>query len=734
MKKHRMTQWNSIYYRRKDFKSDTKGAIGSITADRSFLPLEPPVLEALIRAKISGSLFRDEIKEFIAVSPALTYNLLNIAHSSYIKKGAGIAGINDLIGIIGSDIVAVLLKEYIEQSCIIRKYSGINPYTDENFYTAVRAASLALLLASETGYPSQFSAHVAALLHNLGAVVLAARFPVIYNRIVASGAVDFNSHVQSEENILGINHCYIGARMVEGWGLFPFLSDAIFYHHHPLNKVRQANRLVKLCYFASMIGNKDGEERLRCLEAGKELFGFSPNQIDEFISVADLKAQGRLIKLGIESGFNRGEPFYQAQDRAIEIINTGDTETHSLFAVMAERIRKSENKNDRLRLIGQAIHCLTGIDEILYFRQNRDAKSLYGISLKAPDNSSLSNDLVISLDEKESIIVASFLMGMEINSLDRVDNTAPDLFDLQVSNYMNSAGLYCAPVMRNGKVSGVIAAGVDISNFLKGEAGLRIKKVVESLFLGFIEDDVQNETGTSINKNSSDPVQIRKLIHEINNPLSAIKNFLKVLNMKLDDINVESNEIRIIDDELNRISKLLKEFKSSSSSDEPKVKSTSSIKDIISDTIMLIRNSRVNGPKVNITVQTGDNIPEIMLDRDAFRQVLINLVNNAIEAMPDGGNITVIAQYKPAPKRFDSRSDSTDAERESIEISISDDGPGIPDSLKASVFKKQSTTKADHDGLGLLIVYELVKRMGGTITFNNNSDRGACFKITIPVN
>lgn len=724
MKKHRMTQWNSIYYRRKAFNRGTKDAVESITGERSFLPVEPPVLDGLIRAKIAGTVFCDEIRDFIAVSPALTYNLINVAHSSFIKQGMHIAGINDVIRIIGNDIVAGLLKEYVDQSRIIRKSPGIHPCTDENFYTAIRAANLALLLANETDYSSHFNAYVAGLLHNLGAVVLAARFPVIYNRIITSGSIDFSGHVQSEENVLGINHCYTGARMVEGWGSFPFLSDAIFYHHHPLNKVREANRLVKICYFSSMVESKDEEGRLRYLEAGKELFGFSPNQIDEFISIADLKAQGRLMKLGIEPGFSKGEPLYQP-NASIELISSSDAASHSFVNIMAERIRKSENKNDRLRVIAQSIHALTGIDEILYFRQNTDGKSLYGISLKDPDNVSLSNDLVISLNEKVSMIVASFLMGMEINSLDRVDNREPNLFDLQASNYMNSAGLYCMPLTINGRVSGVVVAGVNISGLLKGEAGQRIRGLVESLFPRFIEDDVQNETGAFGNKNGSDPIQMRKLIHEINNPLSAIKNFLKVLNMKLDDINVESSEIKIIDDELNRITKLLKEFKSSSSTGETKVKYTSSIKDIISDTIMLIKNSRVNGPEVNITVETGDNIPDIMIDRDAFRQVLINLVNNAIEAMPEGGNITVKAHYRPG---------STDAERERVEISISDDGPGIPENQKANVFKKQSTTKADHDGLGLLIVYELVKRMGGTITFDNNSDRGACFKVTMPVN
>jgi len=83
--------------------------------------------------------------------------------------------------------------------------------------------------------------------------------------------------------------------------------------------------------------------------------------------------------------------------------------------------------------------------------------------------------------------------------------------------------------------------------------------------------------------------------------------------------------------------------------------------------------------------------------------------------MPGGGNISVTIRHNPGLTTFDSKSGGTDVGRERIEISISDDGPGIPDNLKATVFKKQSTTKADHDGLGLLIVCELVKGWVGQL-------------------
>jgi hypothetical protein len=188
-------------------------------------------------------------------------------------------------------------------------------------YAAIKAANLALLLADETGYPSHYCAYIAALLHNLGAYFLQQGFGSLQQEIT-SGSIDFSGHVLSEENALGINHCFVGARMVEGWGAFPFLADAIFYHHHPLNKVRQANMLVKLVYLSSMVEGKDGGDRMRYLETGKELFGFSPNQIDEFISIADLKAQGRLMKLGIEPRLIRRACVQP--DSAIEMRSTGD--------------------------------------------------------------------------------------------------------------------------------------------------------------------------------------------------------------------------------------------------------------------------------------------------------------------------------------------------------------------------------------------------------------------------
>ena len=240
------------------------------------------------------------------------------------------------------------------------------------------------------------------------------------------------------------------------------------------------------------------------------------------------------------------------------------------------------------------------------------------------------------------------------------------------------------------------------------------------------EDDIEEQEEKS-DKNALVSIQTRKIVHEINNPISAIKNYLKVLNMKLDEMNVEAGEIRIIDEELGRIAKLLKQFKSKPGEKESQ-KTVSKIKNIISDTILLIKNSMVSGPEINIDFWSDENIPDTMIDKDAFRQVLINLINNAIEAMSDGGNISINARFISG-----ATFDNADSNAENIiEISVMDDGPGFPDDLKVNLFKQQSTTKSDHDGLGLLIVSELVKRMGGRIVLDDAVTKGTRFIITLP--
>ncbi len=735
MKMHRMTKRNLSYYRRRDYNRVITGSVDSIIAELLFLPVEPEISAKILKT-FDLHKFSEDLKDYIAISPSLSFNLLNLAHSSYFSENKTIVSFNDIIKIIGNDISVHLIKDLLTRSYISQDSDCIEFCKNNDFFLSLKTAHLSALISESIGYTSSFNAYIAGLIHNMGAVALLTRFPLQYSRLSSSAEFIDNdtNQVSSEDHALGINHCFMGARMVEHWDSFPFLSDAIFYHHHPLKTIKQSNKLVKMVYFSSMVYTKYEGNRSSCLETGKELFNLTDNQIEELISIADLKAQNRLLNLGIEILKNNSEFLYQPEEKR-EVIHLNEIGNASLLSILVDRVRKSTDVNERYKNIGRSINILTGIDEAFYFKHNAANKSLDGIRLSLPGNISLCDDVSVSIDAKESNIITSFLMGIEINSLERVDNTESALFDLQISNYMNTDGIYCLPLIYNERILGVIVFGINNKGInINRERIERLRYFIELTIPYLADDDLNNKGEGKTNKNiESNLIQTRKLIHEINNPLSAIKNYLKVLNMKLDDMNVGNDEIRIIDDELDRISKLLKEFKSSPSAEKAE-KSVSNINSIISDTILLIKNSNITGSEIRINFKEDENIPDIKIDKDAFRQVLINLINNAIEAMPQGGNITVDVRHKGSLRNGNLNNTSPKGDMEKIEISISDEGAGFPDHLKSNLFKKQSTTKSDHDGLGLLIVYELIKRMGGTVYLDDNSGKGACFKITLPVN
>jgi signal transduction histidine kinase len=123
---------------------------------------------------------------------------------------------------------------------------------------------------------------------------------------------------------------------------------------------------------------------------------------------------------------------------------------------------------------------------------------------------------------------------------------------------------------------------------------------------------------------------------------------------------------------------------------------------------------------IQINVQIPEDFQEIQTDRGKLQQILLNLVNNAFQAMETGGKLDISAQI-------------TDAKR--VDIVVGDTGCGIPEKDLVKVFDPFFTTKAlsGGTGLGLSITYGLVKKLDGTITVSSIVNKGTKFTISIPL-
>ena len=117
--------------------------------------------------------------------------------------------------------------------------------------------------------------------------------------------------------------------------------------------------------------------------------------------------------------------------------------------------------------------------------------------------------------------------------------------------------------------------------------------------------------------------------------------------------------------------------------------------------------------------QLDESLPNVLADRESLHQVFLNLVNNSLEAMPEGGEMKFVTSYLAAMKV--------------IEVRLIDSGTGICDEAKSHLFEPMWTTKKSGSGLGLAIAREIVLEHGGRIDCTLEVERGAEFRVVLPV-
>lgn len=214
--------------------------------------------------------------------------------------------------------------------------------------------------------------------------------------------------------------------------------------------------------------------------------------------------------------------------------------------------------------------------------------------------------------------------------------------------------------------------------------------------------------------------------HEINNPLGGILTYTKLLIKKLEKLNISGqdesiiNFLKIIENESKRCGRIVKDllvFAKSSSINF----SQENLKSIIEKSLLLVKH-HLEIKNVKVEKVFPDTDCNIVCDTNQIQQALIALLINSVEAMPNGGIITV----ELTPEK----------EKNSIKIKISDNGVGISDEFLPNIFEPFVTTKKDGSGvgLGLSVVYGIIKKHEGDISVSTKINKGTIFTITLPTN
>lgn len=211
------------------------------------------------------------------------------------------------------------------------------------------------------------------------------------------------------------------------------------------------------------------------------------------------------------------------------------------------------------------------------------------------------------------------------------------------------------------------------------------------------------------------------LAHEIRNPLGAIKGAAQFLDPK--QLPGEEGEfVEVIVEEVNRLNGVVSAFLDYSRPLKQNFGPTD-LHEVVTRTLKLI----VNDIPKNVTIreELAESLPRVDADAEQLKQVLINLVQNAVQAIGERAGEIVLRTVRP--ERFgDFRA------QEFVELQISDNGPGIPADQQLNIFVPFFTTKQKGTGLGLAICQRIVKNHGGTISVQSKVGEGSTFTIRLP--
>ncbi|HXG03211.1 MAG TPA: ATP-binding protein [Candidatus Binatia bacterium] len=215
------------------------------------------------------------------------------------------------------------------------------------------------------------------------------------------------------------------------------------------------------------------------------------------------------------------------------------------------------------------------------------------------------------------------------------------------------------------------------------------------------------------------------LAHEIKNPLTSLLTFTRHLGRRFDDEHYRRRFQDVVPRELERINQIVERLLELAR--PPRLELARVRLPVLVDRVLDLYANQLEASRIAVTREYARDVPAIQADEEAIYRALVNLVANAVEAMPDGGRLTVRVGWADGG---DGPGRGPRTHR--VRIEVEDSGPGIPAAAADRLFTPFFTTKDGGTGLGLAITHKIVEDHGGTVDFRT-APGGTVFRITLPL-
>lgn len=675
----------------------------------------PQILIKLIEHLQADDLGMPELAALIAKDAGMTSKMLAVANSSAYHRNSRILSLEQSLVALGTDMIKTLvISESVFQTFNNFPHSGS---TDLRAFwkNSLTAAVIARDLAKQMVYAHAEEAYLAGLLHNVGRLALLATAPQEY--AVNFSARDDAALCAVEQRTLQITHSEAGAWLIERWRLDSFLADSVLYHHEPSARLESAHPLIRIVRLAHLLSCSEPDP-LAVLEAGA-LCGLDQDQVAAIGAAAIHQVEKSAAHLGIDLSGADDIPapaaFVPMAPDPVQQRLSEEVRNLVLVSEVGQSFARQQGESGLLESMTRSARILFDFDNTVILLENPTGHALIGVP-----NGDQQRVAEFSIPLARGGVLAEAALERRLAFISR-DAQSLDVAEEQLFRILGTDSLVCLPLVAGARCLGVIVGGVAAWQIPACQRRERFMQSFGAQAASALETAL-SERGHARRQLAHVAEEYReasrRVVHEVNNPLSIIKNYLSVLDGKLAKREPVVGEMSILNEEIDRVGQLINGLADLQPSDAARA---TDVAKVAEDVLRLFRATDFVPASVQIVLGMQGAPSEIEGDADILKQILVNLVKNAVEALPGGGTIEINNRgYVNRDRKL------------YLELVISDTGPGLSSEVLANLFSVVKSTKdGAHHGLGLSIVHSLVKKIHGLITCRSGNT-GTTFEILLP--
>ena len=703
---------------------------------RTDLPTPPQLLLRLMEVCGNGNAGNADLSALVKMDPALYVKVLKLAWLPRSEDSGKGLDVTEAVAVVGTGAIRnIAIRASLHGSF---EKAAQKPFVDlERFWLhSLHCAILARLLASQSGYPRPEEAYTAGLLHDLGRLVIWTQF---HESMQDSGRLCWNTaeRLHTIEDRLGVPHAKAGANVLRFSGFPSFLVDAVLYHHEPYPKIVQSLPLVKIVYAANEICRQKPAENDRFWSRLASIFSLSKNSL---ISASDLALQEtseRVGRLNIHVGESpEGRLFIRENDATaglgpMSVFHRG----RSLLPESVLDLVNCEDQDGIVSALREWLQIFMDADRVLFFLP-KEEKNCLCASCPAPNGRDFHQDEIeLPLEFKKSVIVSAHTQLVALDSFSISFQRQSVILDEQIINFLDEDGIVCIPMVSRGVSEGVIVMPLDRSERFRFYFRMPLMELISAhAATAFRTIRLRLERNSRVEQDEEEtmPLAVQKMLHEVSSPLTIVKNYLKVIGDKLSNEKPVMEELKIVEEETDRLASILSRIPSRAEI-QPYELEAIDINGFLRDMVKVLKESFAGQPEIFFRLDLEENLPAVEADGNTLKQIFTNLFNNSAEAMPEGGTITVRTGRVSDDCFFPPGQVRSEKGAGVIRIVVQDDGVGIPEEMRARIFEPFVSSKPKpHSGLGLSIVHGMVTALGGTISCESTRNEGASLVILLP--